>query len=296
MDCAALLRRLTPFLGDTAYSPRPSVLPVPMLVSAGCERQDDPRRYRWDGLKRAHDVKCPQGVPHAVVQYTLAGEGRWADARGERAVQPGQMFIALIPSAHRYWLPVGATWTFSWFAVAHPQVLERLRLLVERHGALNAIDPASALAQRQSELVEGLFRQRFIDDFAIEAALWSFVVEADRHHERRQRPPASKQALLDRVRELVLADLSAPLGPSDIARRLDLHRVYFAERFRATTGFTPGAYITSLRLDEARRRLRDTTDALDAVAAATGLGSASHLCRLFRRQYGGTPGNYRAGR
>jgi AraC-like DNA-binding protein len=296
-DFRTVAQRLAPVLGDTAYNVRPSVLPVPMLVSAGHERQSDPRRYQWDGMRRAHDEKCPQGVPHAIVQWTLSGSGRYADASGERALPPGQAFIALVPSAHRYWLPAdGAPWTFVWFAVSHPQILERLQMQVARHGAVFTIDPGGALAQRLIELVEGLFRRSFIDDFALETALWAYLTESDRQLDRLARPPESKRALLDRVRDLVMAELAEPLGAADIAGRLGLHRVYFAERFRAATGFTPGVYITSLRLDEARRRLRDTADGVDAVAKAVGLGSASHLCRLFRRHYGGTPGSFRSER
>jgi AraC-like DNA-binding protein len=296
-DCSSLLRRLAPFLGDTAHHPRPGVLPVPMLVSAGVERQGDPHRYRWDGLRRGHDVKCPQGVPHAIVQYTLAGCGRYADRDGERAVPAGHAFIALVPSPHRYWLPAGgAPWTFCWFAVAHEAIVARLRLQVARHGAGFDADPAGALVGRIAEVVAGLFRHSFLDDFALEAALWALVSELDRHHDRRERPPADKHALLDRVRALVMADLAVPLGPADIAHRIGWHRVYFAERFRAVTGLTPGAFITGLRLDEARRLLRGGPATLDQVARAVGLGSASHLCRLFRRIYGGTPGRYRGAR
>jgi AraC-like DNA-binding protein len=273
------------------------MLPVPMLVSAGVERQTDPRRYRWDGLRREHDVKCPQGTPHAIIQLTLDGCGGYGDGDGERLVRPGQAFIALVPSAHRYWLPENAgAWTFCWFAVAHTAVLERLRLQVQRHGATFDAEPDSALAQRLVDVVEGLFRGAFLDDFALETALWTFIAEFDRHHDRRQRPPADKQAMLERVRELVLADLAAPVGPAEAAQRLGWHRVYFAERFRAVTGFTPGAYIASVRLDEARRRLRDTDAPLDAVARTCGLGSASRLCRLFRRHFGGTPGAFRGRR
>ena len=289
-------RRLAALRGEIAFSPRPSALPLPLLVSAGCERQADPQRYRWDGMRRGHDVNCPQGVPHAIVQYTFSGHGLYADAGGERRIAAGQAFIALVPSAHRYWLPAdGAPWTFCWFAVAQPQVLERLRLHVERAGAVFAAPPDATPALELIGIVEGLLRRTFADESALEAALWAFITALDRHYERSAHPPASKRALLEQVRELVIADLSTPLGPADVAGLLGLHRVYFAERFRAATGFPPGAFITSLRLEEARRRLRDTREPLDAVARAVGFGSASQLCRIFRRHYGGTPGGYRGG-
>jgi AraC family transcriptional regulator len=288
-----LLRRLQPHLGDTAYSRRPSVLPVPMSVSAGVETQDDPRRYAWDGLARSWDTRVPSGQPHAILQVTLAGEGRYADARGERRISPGSGFIALVPSAHRYWLPQGATWTFAWFAVAHPQIIPRLQSVVERQGAFFACDPSGAVAQRHAEIVEGLFRESLLDDFALEAALWDVLHELDRQADRLLRPPEPKQDLLERVRAIVLADLAHDDGTAGIARQLGWHRVHFANRFRSITGFTPAAYIVSLRLEEARRRLRASSESLEAVAKATGLGSASRLCRLFRKHYGGTPGRFR---
>jgi AraC-like DNA-binding protein len=288
-----LRRRLVAHLDATSYSRRPCVLPLPMLVSAGVERQSDPARYQWDGLRRSWDTKCPRGVPHIVVQYTLAGEGRYADARGERSLPPGSGFIAPIPSAHRYWLPPGRIWEFCWFAVAHPQLVERLSLVARDHGPVFACEGGSALAERIAGVVEGLFREDFLDDFALEAALWDVQHELDRHADRIRRPPDAKQDLLDRVRALVFAELGSALGAGDIAQRLGWHRVHFAQRFRAATGFTPAAYITSLRLEEARRRLGSAGSTLDQVAHATGLGSASHLCRLFRRHYGGTPGQFR---
>jgi AraC-like DNA-binding protein len=281
--------RLLPFLGDTAYRRRPSVLPLPLAVSAGVERQEDPRRYQWDGLDRSWDTKCPTGAEHAIVQVTLAGEGRYADARGERPAGVGQGFIAIVPSPHRYWLPPGPPWTFAWFAVAHRQLLERLKA----HAGVFACAPGSALANRHAELVEGLFRDSFLDDVAVEAALWDFLHELDRQADRLARPPEPKHDLLERVRGIVLADLASDLGTAGIAARLGWHRVHFANRFRAATGFTPAAYVAGVRLDEARRRLRTSDEPLDAIARACGLGSASRLCRMFRRHFGGTPGQFR---
>ncbi len=288
-----LLRRLSPLIGRIAYSPRPSVLPVPMLVSAGVEAQTDPERYQWDGLRRSWDEKCPRDQEYVVIQYTLDGEGLYQDARGEQRLGPDRGFIALVPSEHRYGLPPGRTWTFCWFAVAHPQLVARLKLLVQNHGATFASAPTSALVQRLTEVVEGLNLRTFRDDFALEAALWDTLHELERQADRRAHPPEPKHELLDRVRAIILEDLTQEPSTADIARRLSWHRVHFAQRFREITGLTPGAWITSLRLEEARRHLTHGTAPLDEVAKAVGLGSAARLCRLFRRTYGSTPGQFR---
>ena len=293
MSRPLLLRRLSPWLGQTAYSPRPGVLPMPMLVSAGVETQTDPRRYQWDGQRRSWDEKCPRGVDYAVIQYTLDGEGHFEDAGGIRRLPPGRGFIAVVPSVHRYGLPEGHVWSFCWFAVAHPQLVERLRLLVAAGAGVFDADPTSATAQRLLEVVEGLFTKAFRDDFALEAALWDTLHELERGAERAARPPEPKEDLLERVRALVFEDLATEPDTATLAARLGWHRVHFAQRFRAVTGFTPAAWITSLRLEEARRRLTGGTEPLEEVARAVGLGSAARLCRLFRKTYGSTPGQFR---
>jgi transcriptional regulator GlxA family with amidase domain len=48
-----------------------------------------------------------------------------------------------------------------------------------------------------------------------------------------------------------------------------------------------------VRLEEAARRLAQSGDTLSAVAAATGFADANHLCKVFRRHYGLSPGAYR---
>jgi transcriptional regulator GlxA family with amidase domain len=84
------------------------------------------------------------------------------------------------------------------------------------------------------------------------------------------------------------ADLSVPA----LAERACLSERHFARAWRAETGMTPAAYVEALRVERARALLEDGRR-VDAVARATGFGSAEVLRRVFHRRLGVGPSAYR---
>src|SRR6202000_333853 len=78
-----------------------------------------------------------------------------------------------------------------------------------------------------------------------------------------------------------------------LAHQIGVSRATLARRFTATTGESPGAYLTRWRMDLAPRRLRDTGDSLETVARAVGYTSVYAFSRAFSRLRGQPPGAYR---
>ena len=64
-------------------------------------------------------------------------------------------------------------------------------------------------------------------------------------------------------------------------------------RFRTFAGTTPGEYLTRWRMDLAARRLRDTDDGLQKIAADVGYTSVYAFSRAFSRERSLPPGRYR---
>ena len=97
------------------------------------------------------------------------------------------------------------------------------------------------------------------------------------------------RAAIDRMRngyrrDLQLHDLAAPLG---------LTAFQLIGLFRRTTGLTPHAYLTQVRLAAACRGLRHGLPIAD-VAADTGFYDQSALTRHFKRYYALTPRQFAA--
>lgn len=85
-------------------------------------------------------------------------------------------------------------------------------------------------------------------------------------------------------REAPVAAMTALSGLSERA---------FARRFARATGLSPMAYIQTLRLEESKHLLETTSLPIEAVAEEVGYEDASYFGRLFKRNVGLTPAQYR---
>lgn len=83
------------------------------------------------------------------------------------------------------------------------------------------------------------------------------------------------------------------LSLEEIAGAAFLSEYHFARLFKQLMGVTPHAYLTSVRLEQAKRRLADGELPIAEIALQTGFGSQSHLTRMFKSMTGTTPRVYR---
>ncbi|WP_446045042.1 cupin domain-containing protein [Streptomyces olivaceus] len=86
---------------------------------------------------------------------------------------------------------------------------------------------------------------------------------------------------------------SYPWTTADLASSVRVSRATLSRRFPAALGMSPGAYLTSWRMDVAAVRLRDTDDPIDVVAETVGYGSSHTFRRAFQRARGQSPLRYR---
>ncbi|WP_328561664.1 helix-turn-helix domain-containing protein [Streptomyces coelicoflavus] len=87
--------------------------------------------------------------------------------------------------------------------------------------------------------------------------------------------------------------LDRPLGVTDLARRAGMSPRHLNRHFRAVTGTTPLQWLLTQRIRRAQELLENTDDPVDAVATATGMGTATTLRRHFNRTVGVPPDTYR---
>ncbi|WP_042221068.1 helix-turn-helix domain-containing protein [Oceanobacillus manasiensis] len=79
----------------------------------------------------------------------------------------------------------------------------------------------------------------------------------------------------------------------DLAAMEHYHPVYYSSWFKEKTGKTPKAYIAELRLNEAKRQLRGTTQTITRISEEIGFENSSSFTRWFTMKVGTSPQNYR---
>jgi AraC-like DNA-binding protein len=99
--------------------------------------------------------------------------------------------------------------------------------------------------------------------------------------------------LVVEVLEHLERNLAQPLSLGELAKRSGYSPQHLNRRFSAALGLTPLACLSAMRLQRAASLLRDGTLTVAAIAARVGLGDAAYFSRVFRKQYGMTPSDYR---
>jgi transcriptional regulator GlxA family with amidase domain len=101
----------------------------------------------------------------------------------------------------------------------------------------------------------------------------------------------------DRVANIVgwiVANLRQDLSVECLAAKANLGPRHFSRRFQRAFGTTPAAFVETLRMEEARRRLGGEHDTIERVAISVGFHSDDVFRRTFERHFGISPSAYRS--
>ena len=72
-----------------------------------------------------------------------------------------------------------------------------------------------------------------------------------------------------------------------------MSRAQLLRRLKALTGYSPGFYIKSMRLEKAKEFLETSDVSVSEAAFNTGFGTPSNFSKVFTEKYGITPSQFR---
>ncbi len=96
-------------------------------------------------------------------------------------------------------------------------------------------------------------------------------------------------ALIQRAVLLMEESIEEPMAQFELARKVGVSQRQLERLCRRYLGATPARYYGQLRLDRARRMLRQTELPIAEIAIACGFVSLSHFSKVYRRQFGCSP-------
>ncbi len=113
------------------------------------------------------------------------------------------------------------------------------------------------------------------------------------HSEEREQSP--KQGIIDGMitaMEYIRAEYASPLTLGGIAEHVSMSSGHFCRSFSEVMHETPFAYLMRIRVENARRLLREGRIPISEVAEKCGFNSFSYFSKCFREEVGCTPSQY----
>lgn len=259
------------------------------LYATGSDIITDPSYY-WDGLERTDG-------PLLLFQYTLAGEGIYETKDRTYRVTSGQAFLTEIPSAHRYYYHPESDepWHFI-FLLFRPDLIQaHWQKFVREAGEVAFLPMDSSPIRLLRMIVTDAAAGRITDPLIASSSVYQFMTELVRlqtttRHNRENWPEHIQQAT-----KYIETDYASMVSVDQLAERVALSKYHFIRRFSASTGLTPGVYLTRVRIKKAMELLRGTTLSIEQIAVQVGYSSGSYFIKAFRGLTGFTPGEFRSG-
>jgi AraC family transcriptional regulator len=98
---------------------------------------------------------------------------------------------------------------------------------------------------------------------------------------------------LRRITDWMAENLAEEFNLARLAGQVGMSEFHFNRLFKRATGVPPSQYLIRLRIDAARRLLRETTRSVIEIGNEVGYTNPSHFARIFRKETGLTPSDYR---
>lgn len=240
-----------------------------------------------------HFVSFHLGGPKRLMR---SGEG----APASRDVESGAYSVVPAGAAFQ-WQTIGPVdfvhFYFDPKTVNHviASAFDRDPAYVHLQESLGDVDPmASSLALNLLEELAGDdFQQAYLDDML--HLLLCRVLRL--HSNARHSSPLARHVLapyrLRRALDFIEANLGNPIGVEDIAAASGLSQFHFSRAFRQTVGQAPYAHLLERRIGAAKALLLNSDRSLTAIAGHCGFTSLSQFSRMFKRDMGASPSDFR---
>jgi transcriptional regulator GlxA family with amidase domain len=104
----------------------------------------------------------------------------------------------------------------------------------------------------------------------------------------------SSESRLNKLQAWIFEHLHESLSLERLASQVNMSPRNFARMFVRELGLTPGRYLSKVRVEGARKRLEETNQGIEQIAAEMGFGTGETMRRTFLRILKVSPNDYRS--
>ena len=161
-------------------------------------------------------------------------------------------------------------------------------------GERAAFDASEAhLALWQSALIPAYAKDKSFtpSPFAVKSALYAMVADFER--QILLSPAERSLERSDMIISYLTEHSSSPISLSDMAKALGYAENYLSHKITALFGMNFPTLLACLRVERAKRLLRESHATILEIAMECGFGSERSFDRAFKKITGGTPSEYR---
>ena len=231
---------------------------------------------------------------HYLLHFIVGGRGVYSAGGRDYALGAGQGFLICPEEITSYTADGEAPWSYFWIGIsgrAAADLVRDLGLGKERPVFCFPAEAEERYAEMRGCATESLWGQ-----LALLGALYGLLSQIRPEAAEGAPSPRQYRTGRDYVESAILyiqENYPSPITVAGLAEYLGLNRCYFATLFREHTRVSPRAFLVSTRLGKAAQLLEGGRLSVTEVAKSVGYEDPLLFSRMFRKEYGASPLEYR---
>lgn len=271
-----------------ASNPAPELCTDPLVLFAG-ESQ----------TQSGHTVG-PKVLDYYLLHHIISGKGIFVCGGQQFSLQEGDSFLIYPGQLISYTADQEKPWHYRWIAFQG----ESMSKLLQNIGFTPEHPVAAGMKDRKLEQLFQQIQASFQDKkpyAPMEAAgylylLFSMFGETQNAAQSHISVKSDTRAanIVRQALHYLSTHYAEEITIETLADSLGYNRAYLSRLFNKHTGMTPVSFLLKLRVDQARRLLRDRPDlTVEQIALSVGFHDALYFSKQFRRFHGESPTQYR---
>ena len=246
-----------------------------------------------------HYVRRNEALRQYVLLYCINGRGMFSIGTGGKQMTICENQYVILPAgaAHEYCSCEDSPWTIYWIHFAGTLA----SYYAQNCGTPHDVRPnLEARISNRISLFEEILAvmQAGLDDDNLHYAsslLHHFLASLRCIHAYRSVNTKNDGSdIIDAAKHYMDENVERHLSLSQIADYVGLSVSYFSMRFRKAEGCSPIAYMNRTKVDRACELLRTTNMQINQISYKVGINDALYFSRLFSKQMGMSPSEYKA--
>lgn len=258
-------------------------------------------------LRQCGEAWAPNEFPigshaHQVWEFyfQIDGESHWRTSSAAYALLPGSFFAVAPHVSHRLVNRLHGKHHFYWAIFDLNALLRRQPDLQKLWRGRKVVSCSNAENMNDAfrQLMRGVTRSHPLRSLVLRSALESLMIEASAFLVSNA-PEVSlipSHAGVEKARSLLEKEPQRPWKLRELARTVGLSESYLVDTFTRETGISPRQYLLRIRIERAKKLLRQSDISITELALESGFSSSQHFASTFKKIVGNSPRHYRADR
>lgn len=232
---------------------------------------------------------------HYCIHHIISGNGYYSVNGNTYKLSAGDTFILYPDTEVRYYADIEKPWEYAWVGFMGTDAASIIRSteFTKEQPFIKGGGPPRRLLRNQLNRIYEVKGNSHEDAVAMTGALYT-LLSMFMHYSKQKAPLKDIQlTYVEKAKDYISTSYSYPITVEDVAAYVGISRSHLFRSFQTYQQQSPKEYLSSFRIKQACRLLKETSLSIATIAYSVGFENNLYFSKAFKKQMHVSPSEFR---